>query len=189
LLAAPKTILAQGFTACQSINPAGWYQRGFIGNEPASLNESSIYREFWQGNSPISATRSTQVYPSRGLSICSFLVPGINHFFSYKLSFFPRLVGVAVDAVFVTGQLNRGIEEETMIFKVSINENLNPEAFVLVAGCDRSSFGVGHWMQGSYQLGASHFLFKRQQGVHSGKHNDELALEGRFPVSTEHLKF
>ncbi len=37
--------------------------------------------------------------------------------------------------------------------------------------------------------GASHFLFKRQQGVHSGKHNDELALEGRFPVSTEHLKF
>ncbi len=39
------------------------------------------------------------------------------------------------------------------------------------------------------ERGASHFLFKRQQGVHSGKHNDELALEGRFPVSTEHLKF
>jgi len=28
--------------------------------------------------------------------------------------------------------------------------------------------------------GASHFLFKQQQDVHSGKRNDELALEGQL---------
>jgi len=33
-----------------------------------------------------------------------------------------------------------------IIFKIGINEHLDPEAFVLVAGCNRSGFAIGHCM-------------------------------------------